>query len=31
LPICDQQQIVYAAAAIPNSLNKASMSIRSFS
>lgn len=31
LPIRDRQQIVYAAAAIPKSLNKASMSIRSFS
>ena len=31
LPICDRQRIVYAAAAIPNSLNKACMPTRSCS
>ena len=31
LPISDRQRVVYAAVAIPKSVNKASMSIRSFS
>ncbi len=32
LPICDRQKVVYAAAAaIPKSVNKACMPIRSFS
>jgi hypothetical protein len=31
LPICDRQRIVYAAAPIPNSLNKACMPTRSCS